>query len=352
MTAPLRLGRRRPFVIDAAAEARLEAAAYVDSFVPDGDRRRTAALESAREGAANILNSMPPLSVSSTSVAYAVPPPATLGDLDQRRSDYAERAMQELRDRAASMEEIIAKRYKRPGDAVPIATSSVAATSVADASPRLVDIEDPGQRAKAYEARWLTQFKERAASFDESLAARRRQDAPRLESAVAPPPVERAAPAPEAARVESAAVAEPAAPARPEAAAVAPEPAAEVVVEEAMWSAPEPVVDVARAATPDVAALAVDARAAETEWPRTSFAPETLAKLSAVSFALACFCALDLNTQLEAAAACAFTKLAADLKAASIRSASLEDALRDAEAREADARVDVAYARAKLDEDC
>ena len=89
MTAPLRLGRRRPFLIDAAAEARLEAAAYVDSFVPDGDRRRTAALESAREGAANILNSMPPLSVSSTSVAYAVPPPATLGDLDQRRSDYA-----------------------------------------------------------------------------------------------------------------------------------------------------------------------------------------------------------------------------------------------------------------------
>ena len=71
-----------------------------------------------------------------------------------------------------------------------------------------------------------------------------------------------------------------------------------------------------------------------------------------MSFALACFCALDLNTQLEAAAACAFTKLAADLKAASIRSASLEDALRDAEAREADARVDVAYARAKLDEDC
>ena len=92
-----------------------------------------------REGAANILNSMPPLSVSSTSVAYAVPPPATLGDLDQRRSDYAERAMQELRDRAASMEEIIAKRYKRPGDAVPIATSSVAATSVSFASPsRLV----------------------------------------------------------------------------------------------------------------------------------------------------------------------------------------------------------------------
>ena len=48
----------------------------------------------------------------------------------------------------------------------------------------------------------------------------------------------------------------------------------------------------------------------------------------------------------------AIPALAADLKAASIRSESLEDALRDAEAREADARVDVAYARAKLDEDC
>ena len=214
MTAPLRLGRRRradELPVDAAAKARLEAAAYVDSFVPDGERRRKAIVENAREGAARNFGSMPHLPVSSASVAYAVPPPATLSDLDQRRSDYAARAMRELQERATSIDESIAARYERPVEPVPVATSSVA-----------------------------------------------------FSTSVAPPRVERAAPAP--VWVESAAVAEPVAPARVASAAVAPRGglgailARKLKLVQKSSKAPEPVVDVAPA--PDVVAPAVDAKTA------------------------------------------------------------------------------------------
>ena len=217
VTAPLRLGRRRradELPVDAAAKARLEAAAYVDSFVPDGERRRKAIVERGRAGAARNFGSMPHLPVSSASVAYAVPPPATLSDLDQRRSDYAARAMRELQERATSIDESIAARYERPVEPVPVATSSVA-----------------------------------------------------FSTSVAPPRVERAAPAP--VRFESAAVAEPGAPARVASAAVAPRGglgailARKLKLVQKSSKAPEPVVDVAPA--PDVvegAAPAVDAKTA------------------------------------------------------------------------------------------
>ena len=219
VTAPLRLGRRRradELPVDAAAKARLEAAAYVDSFVPDGERRRKAIVERGRAGAARNFGSMPHLPVSSASVAYAVPPPATLSDLDQRRSDYAARAMRELQERATSIDESIAARYERPVEPVPVATSSVA-----------------------------------------------------FSTSVAPPRVERAAPAP--VRFESAAVAEPGAPARVASAAVAPRGglgailARKLKLVQKSSKAPEPVVDIAPAPTLDVvegAAPAVDAKAA------------------------------------------------------------------------------------------
>ena len=219
MTAPLRFGRRRradELPVDAAAKARLEAAAYVDSFVPDGERRRKAIVERGRAGAAQNFGSMPHLPVSSASVAYAVPPPATLSDLDQRRSDYAARAMRELQERATSIDESIAARYERPVEPVPVATSSVA-----------------------------------------------------FSTSVAPPRVERAAPAP--VRVASAAVAEPGAPARVASAAVAPRGGLGAILARKLKlvqksnKAPEPVVDVAPAPTQDVvegAAPAVDAKTA------------------------------------------------------------------------------------------
>ena len=51
----------------------------------------------------------------------------------------------------------------------------------------------------------------------------------------------------------------------------------------------------------EAADLAVAARDAEVEWPRSQFEAATILKLSGVSFLLACVACVDFATQLEGA---------------------------------------------------